>query len=199
MKGSFMAGKLFIISAPSGAGKTTLVQYILERLQKEHAISRVVTYTTKPARQGESVQGVDFYFVSQAEFEQKIAEGFFIEWSLAYGYYYGTPTSVKEMLLQGRSHILIVDRAGAKQIKEAIPQAVLIWIYTANLNVLKNRIEARGGESPEQIAHRLALAVTETEQEAERPYYDFHILNEDFYESGEKLYEIFIFFLNQSV
>jgi guanylate kinase len=191
-----MSGKLFVISAPSGAGKTTLVQHSLERLRESCVISRVVTYTTKEPREGEAVQGVDYHFISQAEFEKKIGEGFFIEWSSAYGHYYGSPSSLVEYMAKGHSFILIVDRAGAGRIKEAIPEAVLIWIYTSSIEVLKKRLIARGGDSPEQIEKRLALAVSEIEQETVRPSYNFHVLNEDFYESVEKLCEIFKLFLN---
>lgn len=190
-----MSGKLFIISAPSGAGKTSLIHHSLDRLREEHAISRVVTYTTKQPRKGEAVEGVDYYFVTQAEFEQKIGEGFFIEWSLAYGHYYGTPSSLRHRLAEGHSYILIVDRQGAQRIKEIIPEAILIWIYTKNLEVLKQRLILRGGENQEEVMRRLSLAVSEIEQEVIRPFYNYHVLNEDFYETLDKLCEIFKKFL----
>ena len=196
MQEYIMSGKLFVISAPSGAGKTTLVRHILELLQGTYSISRVVTYTTKTPREGESVEGVDYHFVSQEEFERKIGESFFIEWSCAYGHYYGSPSFVKAKMAEGHSHILIIDRLGAARIKEVIPDAILIWIYTSSLEVLKQRLEQRGGESAEQVAARLKLAVSEIEQEALRPAYNFHVLNEDFYESVAKLCEIFKKFLN---
>lgn len=191
-----MSGKLFVISAPSGAGKTTLVRHSIERLQESHAISRVVTYTTKVPRKGEAVEGVDYYFISQADFEKKIGEGFFIEWSCAYGNYYGSPYSIVTHMAEGRSCVLIVDQAGASRIKEQVPEAVLIWIYTSSIEVLKQRLIKRGGESPEQVARRLELALLEIEQEAVRRVYNFHVLNEEFYESLEKLCEIFKLFLN---
>lgn len=191
-----MSGKLFVISAPSGAGKTTLVRYGVERLRESHAISRVVTYTTKVPREGEAQQGVDYYFLSQADFEKKIGENFFIEWSCAYGDYYGSPNSIVNRMAEGHSCVLIVDRAGASRIKEQIPEAVLVWIYTPSLEVLKQRLIKRGGESPEQIARRLELAMSEIEQELVCPVYNFHVLNEDFCESLEKLCEIFKLFLN---
>jgi len=191
-----MSGKLFVISAPSGAGKTTLVRHVIERLQETHSISRVVTYTTKAPREGEAVEGVDYHFLSQADFEKKIGESFFIEWSCAYGNYYGSPSSIVTRMAEGHSFVLIVDRAGAQRIKEQIPEVILIWIYTSSLEVLKQRLIKRGGESPEQIVRRLEIALEEIEQESVRPSYNFHVLNEDFYESLEKLYEIFKLFLN---
>lgn len=191
-----MSGKLFVISAPSGAGKTTLVRHTLERFQESHVISRVVTYTTKAPREGEAVQGVDYYYISQADFEKKISENFFIEWSCAYGHYYGSPRSIVTHMSEGRSCVLIVDRAGASRIKEQVPEAILIWIYTSSLEVLKQRLIKRGGETPEQVARRLELAMSEIEQESIRPSYNFHVLNEEFCESLEKMYEIFKLFLN---
>ena len=194
-----MSGKLFVISAPSGAGKTTLVRHSIERLQEFHSISRVVTYTTKVPREGEAAEGVDYHFLSQADFEKKIGEKFFIEWSSAYGHYYGSPISIAGRLAEGHSCILILDRAGAARVKEQMPEAVLIWIYTSSLEVLKHRILKRGGESPEQVERRLEIAMLEIEQEAIRPSYNFHVLNEDFYESLEKLCEIFKLFLKKSL
>jgi guanylate kinase len=193
-----MSGKLFIISAPSGAGKTTLVRHSLAALQENYSIVRIVTYTTKSPRIGEDVSGKDYYFLARADFEQKIAEGYFLEWSLAYGHYYGTPASVLERLKQKESCVLILDRAGALRIKDLFPEAILIWIYTSSMDVLKQRLEFRASENQEEVERRLSIAVSEIEQERLRPAYNFHVLNEDFYESVAKLHEIFMFFLNQS-
>ncbi len=194
-----MSGKLFIISAPSGAGKTTLVKHALKRLNLDHAISRVVTYTTKTPREKEAVHGQDFYFISQAEFEQKITQGYFIEWSNAYGNYYGSPASIVEHMVRGESLIIILDRAGALQIKEKIPEAVLIWIYTSSIAVLRNRLEARASEVPEQVESRLRLAEKEIQAEDMHPRYQFHILNDDFYESLDNLCNVFNKILKKTV
>lgn len=193
-----MSGKLFVVSASSGAGKTTLVKHSIERLRETHAIFRVVTYTTKAPREGEALEGVDYYFISPADFEKKIGEGFFLEWSCAYGDYYGTPKSLESDLAVGRSAVLIVDRAGAHRIKELMPGAILIRIYTQNIEVLRQRLLKRGCEF-DRVEQRLALAVLETEEEATKKVYDFHVLNDDFCETLEKLCEIFNFFLKQSV
>ncbi len=194
-----MSGKLFIISAPSGAGKTTLVKHVLKRLNPEHAISRVVTYTTKSPREKEAVHGQDFYFISQAEFEQKITQEYFIEWSNAYGNYYGSPVSIMKQMARGESLIIILDRAGALQVKEKVPEATLIWIYTSSIDVLRNRLLARASETPKQVECRLMLAKKEIQAEDMHPCYQFHILNDDFYESLDDLYHVFNKILKKTV
>ena len=86
-------GKLFIIPAPSGAGKTSLVTALLERIGQSHSLSRVITYTTKMPRSGD-IHGRDYHFLSIDQFEQKIKEDFFLEWSVAYDHYYGSPKNI---------------------------------------------------------------------------------------------------------
>ncbi|PKN03268.1 guanylate kinase [Candidatus Dependentiae bacterium HGW-Dependentiae-1] len=171
-------GKLFVVSAPSGAGKTTLVNELVRRRGESCSLARVVTYTTKPARQGEDRQGIDYHFLTCQEFEAKIAEGFFLEWSGAYGHYYGSPRSVLDELAQGFSRILIVDRAGARQVKEQYASAVLVWVYIRDMAVLQTRLMSRGTDSVDQIARRLALACEEIEQERSAPFYEHYVLNE---------------------
>ena len=189
-----MAGKLFIISAPSGAGKTTLVEHMLKQLQGKHSVFQVLTYTTRVPREYEK-HGQAYYFISQLEFEHKIAQDFFIEWSNVYGSYYGTPRTVLDEMACGASGILIADRAGAKQIKAQVPESVLIWIYTSNIKVLQQRLLHRGTNTPEQIAMRLTLAWDEIQQEDAYPVYQYHILNDDFHEAFSFLYNIMIGYL----
>src|SRR5437879_4794715 len=107
-----MIGKLFVISASSGAGKTTLVTAIITHMGGHVNLERVVTYTTRTPAPGD-VPGVDYHFVTPAQFQEKIAAGFFMEWSTAYGHYYGSPRSVLDEVAAGNSRILILDRAGA--------------------------------------------------------------------------------------
>jgi guanylate kinase len=174
-----MVGKLFIISAPSGAGKTTLVNAVLNRVSVHYSIERVITYTTKQPRSGE-INGRDYNFLSPTAFEQKIKEGFFLEWSTAYGTYYGSPRSIVDQRAQGKSFILIIDRRGAEQVAKQIDQAVLIWIYTNNLDILRERLQKRGAENSAQIAARLIQAQKEIELEQQNRLYTYHVLNDDF-------------------
>lgn len=184
-------GKLFIVSAPSGAGKTTLVNALLDRIKDSHQLVRGITYTSRSIRVGE-VQGVDYYFISHAEFVTMITKGDFLEWSQAYGHYYGTPKAVLNNLAGGDSCVLIVDREGAEQIVARHTGAVLIWIYVSSIEELRTRLIKRGVNSPEEMTRRLALALHEIEQENVKSLYDFHILNEDFSHALSKLEEIFI-------
>ena len=184
-----MPGKLFIISAPSGAGKTTLVKHLVERLGTTHNLSRVVTYTTKPPRSQEQDKQ-DYCFISVAEFEQKIAQGYFLEWSNAYGHYYGSPCTLLEKLTQGGSLLLIVDRTGARQIKEKLDDVVLIWLHTTSIQVLKERLAERGSETEQQMRQRIELAKAEMLQEQKEQLYDFCVLNDDFFEAIKKLESI---------
>jgi len=186
-----MSGKLFIVSAPSGAGKTTLVDEVLGRLRPNYSIDRLVTYTSRAKRDGEE-DGKDFHFISSLEFEMKIKNGFFIEWSNEYGHYYGSPSNVKGDLYKGDSKILVIDRKGAKQVIEQLSDSILIWIYTKNAAILRQRLVARGLNTEEQIEARLKLAKVELEQEAKNPFYRHHILNDIFDNAANNLELIFL-------
>src|SRR5579862_9920541 len=115
-----MAGRLFLVSAPSGGGKTTLVNAAIASLSREHSIKRLITYTSRSPRTGD-VHGVDYHFVTPAEFQTLIEQEFFLEWSAAYGTFYGTPKEVLRDIAQGLSYIAIVDRAGAQAIYRLVP------------------------------------------------------------------------------
>jgi guanylate kinase len=182
-------GRLFIISAPSGAGKTTLTNALLDDMRPAYALERVITYTTKSPRPGE-VHGKDYYFVSVAEFEQKIQEGFFIEWSGAYGNYYGSPSSILDSLAQGTSFIMILDRAGARALQGKIADAVLIWIRIDRIDILHERLIKRGQDSEAQIVRRLALAQQEVEEEAQNRLFQHHIINDIFEVAVENIKNI---------
>jgi guanylate kinase len=187
-------GKLFVISAPSGAGKTSLVNRTLEILGITHRLERVVTYTTRAPRLGD-IHGVDYHFITVADFEIKIEAGFFIEWSLAYGNYYGSPRSHVEQLAQGRSFIMILDRAGARAVKQAYPEVILIWIHIKDREVLRDRLVARGQENAEQLVYRLALAQQEIAQEKDEKLFQHHVLNDDFESALKDLKDIILGFL----
>lgn len=177
-------GKLFVISAPSGAGKTTVACAAIEQLRPQCSLERVITYTTKLPRP-EEIPGRDYHFISVAEFEAKIKEGFFLEYSGAYDHYYGTPKSILAEVAAGKSLILIIDRAGARVVRQMYTEAVLIWIDVPGVEILRQRLEHRGGISAEQIERRLRLARQEIEQEQKNVQYKHHIFN-DFFDKAVK-------------
>lgn len=180
-----MSGKLFIVSASSGAGKTTLVNTVLQRIQPLYEVNRVLTYTTRSPRLGE-IDGVDYHFVTVAAFESLISQDFFLEWSRAYGAYYGSPSSIIGELSQGKSYIAVLDRAGAQQALSKFSELVLIWIYT-DIVSLRDRLIQRKTESDEQIEYRIQLAEKEIEEESLKKMYNFHIHNDDFNRAIEEL------------
>lgn len=190
MKPSLNA-KLFIISAPSGGGKSSLVAALLERIGTSHVLERVVTYTSREPRPGEK-PGIDYYYISAIEFQKRIEQGFFIEHSLAYGTYYGSPITVFERLAQGVSPVLIVDRVGAECIKAAHQAAVMIWITPPSLEVLAQRLRARNTENEAAIERRLIRAAEELHMEEQKKLYNFYIFNDNFMCALEKLEKIVI-------
>jgi len=183
-------GKLFVVSAPSGAGKTTLVRAVLEQCGKECQLSQVVTTTTRPAREGE-IAGAHYNFVSIDDFKKQIDEGSFLEWSTWYDHYYGSPSQVLEDLKSGRSFILVVDRPGSIEIVETYPESILIWIEPPNLKELEQRLKRRGKDSEAAIAIRLEKAAIEMEEEQNNLLYKYHITNDDFKATVEELCGIF--------
>lgn len=184
-----MAGKLFLISAPSGAGKTTLVNALIERYGPQYNLERVITYTSKNARPDE-VHGTHYHFISAADFELKIQEGFFMEWSGVYQAYYGSPAHVMDALQTGRSYILIVDRVGAEKILVRFPHAVPIWIYTKSPAVLRDRLILRNTDPLDIIDRRLKRAYEEIDLEISKPLYTYHLLNHDFDDALDRLVTI---------
>jgi len=182
-------GTLFIVSGPSGVGKTTVVTEFLQQYSKDYEISRVVTYTTKTARSIE-VNGVDYHFITQSEFESKVQEDFFLEWSGEYGACYGSPAHVINEIAIGKSYILIIDRVGAAQIIKKYPHAVLIWIQISSMDELSSRLKSRKTETFEQIQSRLFLAKKEIEQESDFPMYHHYIANDDLKVAIEGLFSI---------
>ncbi|MGE4168040.1 MAG: guanylate kinase [Candidatus Babeliales bacterium] len=179
-------GKLFVVSAPSGAGKTTLITTLCERIGDQHAFKRVITYTSRQPRQGDQ-EGKDYHFISKQEFEVKIQEGFFIEWSNAYGNYYGSPRSILNELTSGVSFFLIIDRAGAQVVSEVHKESVLIWIHTKTIEILENRLRSRNTEQESEILRRLSLAKQEIDEELQKKFYQYHVLNDNFEKAIQEL------------
>ncbi len=166
-------GDLFVISAPSGAGKSTMCHRLMEETP---GVSFSVSHTTRAPRRGE-VDGVDYHFVSRETFMQMVENGEFIEWAEVHGNCYGTSReAVVSMLLQGEDVLLDIDVQGAMQVREIFKDAVLVFILPPSLEVLEQRLRGRGTDSEETIALRLRNAAKELEYVNE---YTFLIVNDD--------------------
>lgn len=174
MSVSAFRGSLLIVVAPSGAGKTSLVRHLLAARE---GIRLSVSYTTRAPRPGEQ-DGIDYVFVSQAEFERRQQAGEFLEWAHVHGNFYGTSRPWIETQMQaGDDIILEIDWQGAAQIRRLIPQAVSIFIAPPSLGTLRERLVARGQDAPEVIERRIQAARTELEHAPECQYV---IINQDF-------------------
>ena len=168
-----MQGNIFVISAASGTGKTTLIA----RLLQHHSDIRVsVSHTTRAPRRGEE-NGKHYHFVSVPEFERMIEEGQFVEYAKVYGNYYGTSTqSLESLTRQGVDVILEIDTQGAEQIRRQLPQAYSIFIAPPSLATLEQRLRQRAADAPQVIAVRLAEARNEIEQAR---LFDYLVVNDD--------------------
>lgn len=171
-------GKLFLLSAPSGAGKTSLLEQAVERVGSEFNLERVVTYTSRKLLAAEQ-QGIHYHFLTEEEFLSKLREDFFVEHSTAYGRYYGFPKEVLAQVLSGRNYIGIVDMAGAASIKAAFDEAILIGIRPSNAAILERRLAHRGRETQKEIGFRLKLAYDEL-QVMTNGLFRYVVMNDDF-------------------
>jgi len=178
-------GILFVVSAPSGAGKTTLLRRVVSRLP---GVSLSISCTTRAPRPGEQ-EGVDYFFISRAEFMDMMREGRFIEWAQVHGDLYGTPRSNLERLRQGEDLILEIDTQGARKIREELKDGVLIFILPPSLEVLEERLRSRGGDSEEAIQARLQNAQKELDQ---MTWYDYIVVNREIEEATKELASIII-------
>ena len=165
-------GTLYIVTAPSGAGKTTLVHAVLER---EPGLALSVSYTTRPPRPGE-VDGRDYRFVGKEEFLRLRDGGELLEWAEVHGNYYGTSrTWIETQLQQDRDVLLEIDWQGARQVRRMFPHAVSIFILPPSLEALEARLRGRGTDSEATIARRLAAAREEMRHVEE---FDYAIIND---------------------
>jgi guanylate kinase len=176
MDGTSKNGKLFVISGPSGVGKTTLAKTMLFRLGRRYDMERVITYTTKQPREGE-IEDVDYYYLSINDFKTKLSEAFFIEYSEAYGNFYGSPRSIIAQLKMGKSFVLVVDQVGAYKIKEQYADAVLVWVVPPTIKDLKIRLQARNTDLESDVNRRLGIAEREMAQESRLKKFDYVIVN----------------------
>lgn len=168
------AGSLYVIVAPSGAGKTSLVRNLLDR---HGALALSVSYTTREPREGE-VDGEDYFFISTEQFEQRQANGEFIESALVHGNYYGTSGKwISDRIEAGDDILLEIDWQGAMQVKEQFPDAVGIFIAPPSIEELRTRLKRRGQDAGDVIERRLKAATEELKQ-AHR--FEYVIINQDF-------------------
>lgn len=170
--GNCSRGLLFVVSAPAGTGKSTLV----DRLTREFdTVRRSISCTTRPKRAGE-VDGVDYHFVSQELFDQRVTERAFLEYVSLFGYAYGTiKEDVEAMLRIGQHVVLVIDTQGAEKLMNEV-QAIYIFIMPPSAEVLSSRLSGRGTESEESISRRLAEAQREMSC---RERYNYCIVNDD--------------------
>jgi guanylate kinase len=160
-------GNLFVIAAPSGAGKTSLVKALLARRTDLHVS---VSYTTRPQRPTEH-PGRDYHFVSQAEFRSLIERGELLEHAQVFGNFYGTARApVEEQLAQGRHVILEIDWQGAQQVRQRMPECTSIFILPPSRQALENRLRLRGTDAAEVIARRLREAAADVSHWMEFKY-----------------------------
>ncbi|HKZ17085.1 MAG TPA: guanylate kinase [Geobacteraceae bacterium] len=179
-------GLLYIVSAPSGAGKTTLCKEIIDIFP---GLRHSVSYTTRPARPGE-VHGTDYFFVSMEDFKRMIEDGEFAEWAEVHGNLYGTAIkTLEEYCRNGIDVILDIDCQGARQLKERYQGGVYIFILPPDFQELRRRLDGRNSDSAEAIERRIKVAALEIK---ESRWYDYVIVNDVFARAVEKLKSVVI-------
>ncbi|AEH43970.1 guanylate kinase [Thermodesulfatator indicus DSM 15286] len=178
-------GLVLVVSAPSGAGKTTLCRRLLS-LDSE--ISFSVSYTTRSPRPNER-NGVDYFFVDKETFKKMINEGAFLEWAEVHGNFYGTSLEqVKEAISSGKDVLLDIDVQGAFQVREKLGrEAVLVFILPPSFEELEKRLKKRGTEDPKELELRLSVA---KEEIAKAQAFDYLIVNDVLEEALDRLYSI---------
>lgn len=179
-------GLIFIISAPSGTGKTTLVHMLTKEFP---SIVRSISCTTRNPRPGEH-EGIDYFFIDKAAFKVKIDQGDFLEHAQVFGDDYGTSQEfVKSQQARGKHVVLVIDTQGALQLKKKLKDAIFIFISPPSLSELKERMNKRKTETPQLMEERLAWARHELEMVH---HYDYHIINDHLETAYTVLKSIFI-------
>ena len=176
-----MSGTLFVVAAPSGAGKTTLVRLLLEQESRVHLS---ISYTTRGPRPGEE-NGREYHFVDNFEFQAMIARHEFLEWAEVHGNFYGTSQKwIADQLAAGHDVLLEIDWQGAQQVRKLFPQAIGIFILPPSMDELTRRLTGRGTDSADVIARRLAAAQAEMRHVGE---FDYVIINDQLAQALEEL------------
>jgi len=174
-------GLLFIVSAPSGTGKTTLVERVVEQTPR---LKMSRSYTSRPARQGE-VDGVDYNFVTGDRFEAMMAAGEFLEWADVFGKLYGTSDAdTRRALAAGEDLVLVIDVQGARQVRRRGVQTVTVFVMPPSYAVLEERLRRRSKDTEEAIQCRLKAA---REEVASFKEYDFIVINDDLSSAADRL------------
>ncbi len=174
-------GRLIIVSAPSGAGKTTLCQEVLLRLK---GIAKSISSTTRSPRVGEK-HGIDYFFVTESEFKKMISDKHFAEWANVHGHCYGTDKKfIEENMKKGIDVLLNIDVQGGVQLKKQYPDAIMIFVHPPSLEELENRLQRRQLDSPQTIKVRLLEAQKELNAASE---YQYHVTNDDFSKALSRL------------
>src|SRR5271169_6419078 len=182
-------GDLFIVSSPSGAGKTTLIRRVLEDPRIGGTLHFSVSHTTRPPRTSER-DGVEYYFVDEATFRAIEESGGFLEWAVVHGNLYGTSRAeVEPRLEKGFDVLLDIDVQGARQVRSHVPEAVKVIVFPPSREVLEARLKARASDAPEVVRRRLAAARKEMEEWGE---FDYAIINEDLEAAVDELRSILV-------
>lgn len=176
---------LFVLSAPSGTGKTTVAEKLLEVCPR---LRRIVTVTTRPKREGE-IEGKDYIFMNQEDFKEKIKEGYFLEYAEVYGNYYGTPRDqVIKNEKEGFDSLLVIDIQGAKSVKASYKDCTLIFLMPPSLEELRRRLLSRG-YGKENLEKRMEKA---EEEIACAKFFDYIVVNEFIDKTVEALHNIIV-------
>ena len=179
-----MIGNLFIVAAPSGAGKTTLVSLLLEN---DPQIRVSISHTTRAPRPGEE-NGREYHFIDVPAFLEKVQHGEFLEWAEVHGNYYGTSKKwIESEMSSGRDVLLEIDWQGAQQVRKSFPKAIGIFVLPPSMDVLNTRLSGRGTDSAEVIARRIAAAHDEMRHVDE---FDYVIINDDLQQASGDLQSI---------
>lgn len=183
--GNVKRGKLFIVSAPAGTGKTTLVHLLMGEFP---CVVASISFTTREAR-GKEIHGIDYYFLKEEEFVSRIAAGEFLEYVKLYGHYYGTSRVwVDQQLEQGKHVVLVIDTQGARLLRGKV-DVVTIFLSPPSIEELEKRLKERKTESDDVIEQRLAWAKEEMLAQKE---YDYLIINDDLMTAYQVLRSIFV-------